>query len=473
MSGKDTVMEKSQKNNSQKESISKTSILLFNFSKLKQNANVTVSDYNLFNYNFSNKDLFDLNQKKEPFKKRDSEYINENTNLNLIKNISIEIPSSEKLWQNEFINNFLNNYETSFANFCEIDKELFTKAFIYKNYVPQLDKLGDIKISIKNLLDILKHYSQFLKLKIRRRFLKKYKKKKLFKTLKNNGDINSNKINKEGLKLLSLKKNLKISVKKHNGNSNNNNINNFDSTGKENIREGNFNYNPNNNFLNSINNILSSDCLLSNNLFNTSLFNFQPTSNYHIPGSENIFTFSAHDQNYLDLNNINNINPTQLTNNHNIQLLNKKRNFTPYIPFTPYYNNNNQNMNQIQNINQSNKKINQNNINIMTPICNPLISPQILNYKDYLTPSAIQFSQNDLISPNIVNDAFNFSNIRSPFSFGNINNQSPIVINNNINTNLFYGNITNNKNENIPNNINQNDNYIISPNNNNNNLLNK
>ena len=435
MSLKDTVMDKCQKNNTQKEGTSKSSLLLFNFSHLKKSARLSLSEYNLFNYNFDTKELFELNQKKEPFYKKESEYINETINLNSMKNINIDIPSSEKLFQEKFCKEFLENYETSFANFCEIDKNQYIKAFINKKYIPQLDKFGDIKISVKNLLDILKNYSQFLKLKIKRRFIKKYKKKKLFKTMKNDGlnYLNS----KDGLKLLSLKKNLKISVKK------NNNANSID---KENSQEENINYNSNNNnFLNNINNLLNND-IFSNSILKSSIFNFQPPSNNPIPSSENFFSFSIQDQNIFNFNNVNNMNQIQTTNNQNNQFLNKKRTFTPYVPFTPFYNNNN---NPNPNANQSNKKNNQPNLNIQTPLYNynSLISPQIFSsYKDLLTPSSIQFSQGDI--PFLPNDKFNFSNLRSPFVYGNLNAQSPII-NNNIFINPNYLNINNNGNNNI------------------------
>ena len=430
MSEKDTVKEQPQKNNHQKELGAKTSILLFNFSNLKKNNRLIISDYNLFNYNFETKEFFELNPKKESFKKKESGYINKN--LNLMNNKNIDMPSSEKLFQEKFCKDFIENYDTSFANFCQIDKNQFIKAFVHKKYIPQLDKFGDIKISVNNLLDILKNYSQFLKLKIKRRFIKKYKKKKLFKTMKSDELNLLNNLNKDGLKLISLKKNLKISVKKHNNNNNSNN--------KENIQEGNINYNSNNNLLNNINNILNNDYIFSNNI-KSSIFNLQPLSNNYIPNADNFFTFSNNDQNFFDFNNINLLNQAQLGNNQNNQFLNKKRTFTPYIPFTPYYNSN-------PNLNQINKKNNQVNINLPTPLFNynSLISPQILDsYKGFLTPSSIHFSQGGISSPfiNIPNDRFNFSNIRNPLLFGSLNNQSPII-NNNININQNYININNN-----------------------------
>ena len=45
MSEKDTGKDKLQNTNSQKETQSKTNILLFNFSNIKQSAKIIVSDY--------------------------------------------------------------------------------------------------------------------------------------------------------------------------------------------------------------------------------------------------------------------------------------------------------------------------------------------------------------------------------------------------------------------------------------------
>ena len=472
MSEKDTVKEKLKKNISNKDTTSKTNIVLFKFLDLKKSANITVSDYNLFNYNFITKSLFDLNPNLNNFKKKESEYIIQNFSLNTMKYINIDIPSSERLFQENFYNEFIEDYETSFANFCEIDKNLFIKAFANKKYMPQIDKFGTISISIKNILEVLKNYSQFLKLKIRRRFTKKYKKKKLFKTLKN-VDLNQLKqqnSGKDGLKLLSLKKNLKISVKKLN--------NNINSAEKENIQNGNINYNINsNNLLSNISNILSNDNIFSNNIIKSSIFKFPPPSNNMISSPDNFFSFSIHDQNFFssnNINNLNNINQPQLSNNinQNNQFLNKKRTFTPYIPYTPYYGNVNPNLTQSNkknnnNSNNNNSNNNPTNINIQTPLYNyNLISPQLFNsYKNFLTPTSIHLSQNEA-SPyiNIANDRFNFNNIRSTFfgNMNNINNQSPIINNNNIYINPNILNINNYAKDDNINNANQNDNNNIN-----------
>ena len=484
MSEKDTEKDKLQNNNSQKESHTKTNILLFNFSNIKQSAKIIVSDYNLFNYDFSIKSLLELNPKIEQINPNEENHIKENPNLNLIKNLNIELPSSEKLTQENFATNFINNYDTSFANFCEIDKKIFTKAFVNKRYVPFLDKFGNIKISVKNLCDILKHYSPSLKLKIKRRFIKKYKRKKLFRTLKSKSIKNSDyetisgynnssyhNLNNDGLKKISLRKNLKISVKK---NTNANNTNNNNITDKENNDEGNIN--SNNNLFGNIN-ILSNDCILSNNLLKSSILNFQPPSNNIIQGNENFFNFSLNDQNIFNFNGV--------TNNLNNQLINKKKTFTPYTPFNHYINNNTPNINNNPNITQSNKKINNNNtnnqmnFNLSSSLMNynSLLSPQLISpLKDFFTPTSIHLSPNDLASPyiNMPSDKFTFNNGNAFIfnSMNNIGNQNQNFINgNNKNINITYGNINNfssNKydinNNNNPN-SNQNNSFIImSPN---------
>ena len=447
MSEKDTALENLQNNISKNESQTKSNVTLFEFINLKSKANIILSDYNLFNYDFDTKTLLDINKKEK-------DIINpkENPNLNTIKNINIELPSTQKINEQKFFNKFIDEYETSFAHFCEIDKKKYVKAFQGKKYIPYLDKFGNIKISVKNLMDLLKSYSHSLKLKIRRRFIKKYKKKKIFKTFKNiknddehnignlfeikentvstnynNNNISNHKYNNnERIKLISLKKNLKISLKKNS--NNNNNMDNY--------------LILSNNLFNNNNEIFFSN----NNIIKSSLIN-APITN------ENIFNFSSNDQNIFNFN---------LPAKNVSDILNKKILYTPYTPYTPFYNNNinnnnnnitNNNNNVNNNPNTSNKK-NNNQFNFNFNIPNNLISPQIFSpspYQDFLTPNSIHFSASNLQSP-YNHDKFTFANIRNNnLLFGSLNNQSPMIINNNINvfpTHLNINNNPNNKNDN-------------------------
>ena len=463
MSEKDTALENLQNNISKNESQTKSNVTLFEFINLKSKANIILSDYNLFNYDFDTKTLLDINKKEK-------DIINpkENPNLNTIKNINIELPSTQKINEQKFFNKFIDEYETSFAHFCEIDKKKYVKAFQGKKYIPYLDKFGNIKISVKNLMDLLKSYSHSLKLKIRRRFIKKYKKKKIFKTFKNiknddehnignlfeikentvstnynNNNISNHKYNNnERIKLISLKKNLKISLKKNSNNNSN-------TKEKENSENNNNNNNNMDNYLILSNNLFNNNNEIffsNNNIIKSSLIN-APITN------ENIFNFSSNDQNIFNFN---------LPAKNVSDILNKKILYTPYTPYTPFYNNNinnnnnnitNNNNNVNNNPNTSNKK-NNNQFNFNFNIPNNLISPQIFSpspYQDFLTPNSIHFSASNLQSP-YNHDKFTFANIRNNnLLFGSLNNQSPMIINNNINvfpTHLNINNNPNNKNDN-------------------------
>ena len=482
MSEKDTVKQNIENNISPYESHIKSSINLFKFSKLKSKAKIILSDYNFFNYNFDTKTLIDFNNKE-----KDSIYRKENNNLNTIKNINIELPSINKINEIKFFNEFIDTYDTSFAHFCEIDKKKFIKAFQNKLYIPYIDKFGNIKISIKNLLDLLKTYSHSLKLKIRRRFIKKYKKKKIFKTFhciklnnnKNNKNIlginnnkenttftshSNNNNNNEGLKLISLKKNLKISVKKNNNMNNINNNNNSSNKVIENNENNNNIMNNNlilsNNLIKNENEIFFSNNYYNNNLVKSSLFNVPLTN-------ENIFSFSLKDQDKFNIN--------------ISDILNKKITYTPLPSYTPY-NNNINNINNNANIqNTSNKKNNNNNFNLNFNIATNNINPHIFSpspLQDFLSPNSYHFPQSNLSSP-LINDKFTFNNMRNNIFYpgnlnnlNNINNPNFAVINNmNINPNIF--NLSNNFC-----NKNDNSNIILSPNlinsiNNNNNLYKK
>ena len=131
MSEKDTALENLQNNISKNESQTKSNVTLFEFINLKSKANIILSDYNLFNYDFDTKTLLDINKKEK-------DIINpkENPNLNTIKNINIELPSTQKINEQKFFNKFIDEYETSFAHFCEIDKKKYVKAFQGKKYIP-------------------------------------------------------------------------------------------------------------------------------------------------------------------------------------------------------------------------------------------------------------------------------------------------------------------------------------------------
>ena len=446
---------------------------LFSFSHLKSRAKLTLSDYNFFNLNFCCKN----NNSKLIKTKNISNIINnrkirliEGENNNSLKTLNINVPSSERLLDKKFQEEFLNDYENSFANFCGVNENQFIEIYANNKYLPILDEFGDLKISIKSIIELLKTYSFSLKMKIRRRVVKKYRIHKIFKTFKNklnlknknicetNNIIQNNKIfdfedrknsiinlkennnnnnidfeinsnNQINDKLLNLKKKLKISIETNNNNTP--------------LKEENYLYKNklgknNNKYL--IN--YKGEGILSNTIPKPPLFNFNKQNNLPTPNN-NIFNFSSNTiQNYCNSQN-KNIN----------QFLNKKRTNTPIF--------NNNNSNNITN-----------NFNYNINLYNPIISPNIFSpCIDFLSPSSYYFSPSNISSPNLFSfspfynnnmhsDRFTFNNInRNSFFFGN---NSPIIKNNNINSNSNYNipiinNSDNNNNKafNVQNNINK------------------
>ena len=149
-------------------------IFLFNFSKIRSSNSFKLSDFNSFKFNFLNKksDIQNIKYKNAQKKKQGDHYI---------KKININIPSSEKLREEKFKNDFLSDYDSSFANFCEISKDMFTEIYIKNLYIPTLDELGDINISLGNISTQLNNFSDSKLLKI----IRKIRNPKLKKGSKN------------------------------------------------------------------------------------------------------------------------------------------------------------------------------------------------------------------------------------------------------------------------------------------------
>ena len=73
----------------------------------------------------------------------------------IFQNIII-VPSSERLSDEHFKTDFLNEYENSFSYYCGINKKQFNDIYIKNRYIPILNEFGDIRISIKYIVDLLK-----------------------------------------------------------------------------------------------------------------------------------------------------------------------------------------------------------------------------------------------------------------------------------------------------------------------------
>ena len=151
----------------------KNEICLFKFSNLKSTKSVTLSQYNYFNYNF-----IPSEQKKKAENNLSNPSNKIYRNNKYIKKVNIDIPSTKFLLKEEFKNDFLKNYDDSFAKFCGLSKDIVLKIYNNKN-TPSFDEFGNININNKIILDILKIYSDSEKIKITRRQYKNRIKKKI------------------------------------------------------------------------------------------------------------------------------------------------------------------------------------------------------------------------------------------------------------------------------------------------------
>ena len=148
------------------------SITLFNFSKIKSESIFQMAEYNSFNYDFN---------KTEPYYDRNNDIITfkKDTVQHYIKKVNVTLPSREKLKESNFREDFFNNYDTSFANFCGIDKNMYIEIYDKSQFIPTIDQLGDIKVNVDNIIKNLDNFSEHKRLKIHRSVFKKDKKLKI------------------------------------------------------------------------------------------------------------------------------------------------------------------------------------------------------------------------------------------------------------------------------------------------------
>ena len=185
------------------------SICLFDLSKVKRIKTFELSEYNSFTFNFSE---FTSKKNKKNAKSKD-------TQSYYIKNVNLNIPSNDKLKDENFRNDFFHNYKTSFAKFCDINRDIYMEINGKSQYIPKLNQMGEIKMDINNIIKKLKKFSDSKCLKFRRRL-----KKKIF-SFENSKKIHGN--------LISKKRN--ISKNKTKNNESNNDILENNLKGKNNI----------------------------------------------------------------------------------------------------------------------------------------------------------------------------------------------------------------------------------------------
>ena len=443
MSNKDTSNEACPKKKSKINLFEKEEMLLFSYPLLKSKKMFQVFPTNSFRYEFiQEKDSLKLSQdSEEPKKKVNNRIISiiDEENNSSLKTLNIEVPSAQKLSNTEFKNNFLNNYNNSFAHFCGINKEQYENIYINNKYLPVIDNFGDIKINIKSIIEILKEYPN------EKKSNKKPEKPKLKKTFimtkRNRDNLNMFKFPfKVKIKKLNKKNKIQKNINENNNNTNNINTNNNTNT---NIKPINNNNNIQKNHLGfnlkdkgkglsisipkAKNNFLNNNRPLLNLRNNKTFQNLKlPNKNFSLPMG-NILN-----NNYIQ--NIPNINPATI----NSVISNSKQQHSS----TDIFNFSNRDIRNYLNIGSINNANFLTNLSPNIPLLTPLISPFPLS------PYHSLFSSH--LRNNILQDGANFNNTiinLNPLLFPP---NSPALINININNNinlnnnLVNGNIINN-----------------------------
>ena len=103
---------------------------------------------NSFRFDFSknnNNELY-INKKKKINNETNNRKISliDGDKASSLKILNIKDPSSERLSDEHFKTDFLNEYENSFAYYCDINKKQFNDIYIKNRYISFLNEFGDI-----------------------------------------------------------------------------------------------------------------------------------------------------------------------------------------------------------------------------------------------------------------------------------------------------------------------------------------
>ena len=419
MSNKDTTNENEEKKQSHQDIFQKDEMRLFSYELLKSKKMFTVLKMNSFNYDFLDEkdDLNsekDMNEPKKKINNRTISLIDEENNSSL-KTLNLEVSSSYRLSQMEFRNDFLKEFDNSFARYCGLNKEQYENIYIKSNYTPKIDNFGNIKINIKNIIKVLNEFPTEDKMNNKK--LIKFK-----KILKGNKKIQTKKLKFRILKK-KLNRKIKLPTILITPARPIININNNGSNSSTNLQGKNLSFNIKNKGKGLSISIPKSQDFKFNNRPKLNLGNNKPLQNL-IPNKTLPFPIG----NNLNKNIIPNINPLTI----NSVLSNPRQ----------------QSNNDIFNF--SNRDI-RNYLNL--GINNTTFSPNII-YTPIISPFPISPYQN-LFSAHLNNgiilpDGNNFNNtLLNPNSFIFPNNSPALIninINNNfnLNNNVVNGNIINN-----------------------------
>ena len=512
MSIKDTNNQNAQESNFEINTSMKDNMHLFSFSLLKSKEKHTLSSqYNSFKLDFS-KENTEPNYAKKKYelksvKNRRISLIDDD-NISSLKTLNIEVPSSERLTNEKFKKDFLKEYEKSFAHYCGISRDQYIDIYIKNRYTPIINEFGDIHISIKHIVDLLKTYS--INVNDSRKLIK-HRFKRFFKTYRNNKIIN--KRNRFKKKVI-----FEIMTRPFDDDTLINDYRNNENKTIKKIEEANDipslitinknNDNNNNHYSDSsINKIknkviqkygplnIQNNQKYKNPIYTSSRgIGIMSKSNINMPS--NSFLFSTN-------NLTNGINKKQITNNMNnnnslglgysaIQKIQDNRQNMVSPTNNNFFNFSNQNIKYVSSTNNNNTNnniltTNANNINFNPQMNNQLLSPPPFTISSPIMCMNEMFSPyspySNLQTPRIISPNFNNNIFQDRFTYNNINgnsffigSNSPITINNNninINNNIINNNINNNTNNCNGNVIMNNNNIIDNKINNNRNLIDK
>ena len=386
-----------------------------------------INDYNSFSYHFSENNE-NINKKKKIIYKR------KNSIQHYIKNANVSVPSNDKLKKESFLNDFYNNYDNSFANFCGISEKIYKDIYQNNEFIPEINQMGDIVIKITKIIKYLNSFSDSKKLKIHRRIKKihkvssKVKNKENILVKKNVFQVNNDKSNDNNNSIPLDEDDIECRIINKTVINEKTNLSHSKSNNESDINDNENNHNDKTllNIKRKLKNI--SITKPTNAPFNIKINSKIIDSSYN-PMEDKIFNF----QNKINENN-NEFNKEILPLSNDIQYKSSQSNQLDFKFSENSDKNNifNFTLNEIGNLSDTSQR---NNMNILTPLMNKneannlILSPNKSLFSPYNFNS---IKLNSLLSPYFsVNSPYNINMVNYPFNFRNNESNDSIEENNN------------------------------------------
>lgn len=386
-----------------------------------------INDYNSFSYHFSENNE-NINIKRKII------YKSKNAIQHYIKNANVNVPSNDKLKKESFRNGFYNNYDNSFANFCEISEKIYKDIYQNNEFIPEINQMGDIVIKITKIIEYLDSFSDSKKLKIHRRIKKihkvspKVKNKENILVKKNFVQVNNDKSNDNNNSIPLDEDDIEYRIINKTVFNEKTNLSHSKSNNESDINDNDNNHNDKTllNIKRKLKNI--SITKPTNVPFDIKINSKIIDSSYN-PMEDKIFNF----QNKTNENN-NDFNKEILPLSNDFQYKSSQSNKLDFKFNENSDKNNifNFTLNEIRNLSDTSQK---NNINILTSLMNKdeannlILSPNKSLFSPYNFNS---MKLNSLFSPYLsVNSPYNINMVNYPFNFRNNESNDSIEENNN------------------------------------------